>query len=53
MLEKVCRILDPDPECDQYKNTYYAQLDMASKYNLDVLEQAMNIILSTKEKRYE
>ncbi len=49
MLAKVCGILEPDPECDAYKNTYYAQLDMASKYNLDLLEEAMNIILSTKE----
>ena len=52
MLDKVCRISDSDPECDEYKNTYYAQLDMASKYNIDLLEEAMKIIVSTKEKHH-
>ena len=53
LLERVCRILDPDPECEEYRNAYYAQLDITSRYNLDLLEEAMNIILLTKGKHYE
>ncbi len=48
MLKKAIEMLKPDPECEDDKNAYYAQLDAATKYKLGLLEEAMKIIISTK-----
>ncbi len=48
MLEKIVKTTTPDPECEKFRETYLNQLDSASKYMIDLLEEAMNIILNTK-----
>lgn len=47
MLKKAIELTKPDPQCEEYKNAVYAQLDAATKYKLGLLEEAMKIITST------